>query len=128
LKSGGPNNSIPYFVITPFILLAASWLFSATFSISLPISSKNFSKPPGWQTRVSLASAVVVFAQTCGMPRGSQMPEPAGRLCDHCHLHRARSGDVSGADRRGVLCAVEIEVSAGKGFGLIALPPSQPQL
>jgi hypothetical protein len=80
LKSGGPNNSIPNFAITSFILFWALEL--STLSISFPISSKNFSNQPGWQTRINLASAVDVLAQTCGMPRGNQMLAPTGKLYD----------------------------------------------
>src|SRR6516164_8809697 len=70
LSNGGPNHSIPYFAMTRFI----TWSLAALsiFAISLPSSSKNFSNPPGWHTRISFPSSVPTFAQTWGMSRGSQ--------------------------------------------------------
>jgi hypothetical protein len=63
-KIGGPNISIPYFAINSFI------------------------------TSVDLASELVVFAPTCGIPRGSQMHLPGGnarpsesKACGLDHLH-----------------------------------------
>ena len=41
----------------------------------------NNSIPPGGQMRISLPSSELVFAQTCGRLRGSQILEPGGRLC-----------------------------------------------
>jgi hypothetical protein len=86
-KIGGPNISIPYFAINSFIT-SGTFLSIGTFRIS----SKNFSNPPGWHIRINLASELVVFAHTCGMPRGSQMHPPGGnapnrRPCGLDHLH-----------------------------------------
>ena len=56
-KIGGPSISVPYFAMS-YRIVSGIFLSIGTF----PISSKNFSNPPGWHIRINFLSVVAVFA------------------------------------------------------------------